>query len=135
MGPDMISLDGQPIICVSNRMCCIRPPHVSFGMLFEISRYMYIRNTRVSRYLKYRTNSSMRRLGTANSVAWKPKLFAKHNANKFHQFYRNPSSWQGIQVDETKRPHSARNLMSDFGDAERSCFGTEGTYVQLGPCD
>ncbi|KAG5454404.1 hypothetical protein CSKR_202005 [Clonorchis sinensis] len=59
----------------------------------------------------------------------------EHNAKKFHQFYRNPSSWQGIQVDETKRPHSAKNLMSDFGDAERSCFGTEGTYVQLGPCD
>ncbi|KAG5444251.1 hypothetical protein CSKR_104519 [Clonorchis sinensis] len=27
-----------------NRMCCARPPHVPVATIFEISRYMYIRN-------------------------------------------------------------------------------------------
>ncbi|KAG5443980.1 hypothetical protein CSKR_103802 [Clonorchis sinensis] len=33
-------------------MCCIRPPHVPVATIFEISRYMYIRDALLIRLLK-----------------------------------------------------------------------------------
>ncbi|KER29762.1 hypothetical protein T265_03672 [Opisthorchis viverrini] len=39
-------------IFVSSRMCCTRPPHVSVGQIFEISRHMYRRITLLTRLLK-----------------------------------------------------------------------------------
>ncbi|KAG5452111.1 hypothetical protein CSKR_107911 [Clonorchis sinensis] len=35
-----------------NCMCCTRPPHVPVATIFEISRYMYIRNGLLIRLLK-----------------------------------------------------------------------------------
>ncbi|KAG5445169.1 hypothetical protein CSKR_103341 [Clonorchis sinensis] len=33
-------------------MCCTRPPHVPVATIFDISRYMYIRNALLIRLLK-----------------------------------------------------------------------------------
>ncbi|KAG5443828.1 hypothetical protein CSKR_100057 [Clonorchis sinensis] len=33
-------------------MCCTRPPHVPDATIFEVSRYMYIRNALLIRLLK-----------------------------------------------------------------------------------
>ncbi|CAL8100681.1 unnamed protein product [Calicophoron daubneyi] len=49
----------------------------------------------------------------------------------FREFVSKPSPWKDVEVDESKRPESAKNLMKEYADIDLSKLGTKGTYVQL----
>ncbi|VDP90852.1 unnamed protein product [Echinostoma caproni] len=54
---------------------------------------------------------------------------------EFKEFYSNGYPLASIQVDETKRPASARNYMKEYKDAEPTMMGNAGTFVKLDPGD
>ncbi|KAG5441923.1 hypothetical protein CSKR_106368 [Clonorchis sinensis] len=72
-------------------MCCTSPPHVSVATIFEISRYMYIRNALLIRLLKIlrQPATGFAFLGAHQRLTWKPAEFlvcdVSRQLNVLHQ--------------------------------------------------
>ncbi|CAL8100684.1 unnamed protein product [Calicophoron daubneyi] len=59
------------------------------------------------------------------------KNLAEDHKRKFLEFYSKPSPWDGIEVDESKRPETAKNLLRQYANVDWSALGAEGTYIEL----
>ncbi|CAL8100467.1 unnamed protein product [Calicophoron daubneyi] len=50
----------------------------------------------------------------------------------FRRHYIRPGMWDGMRVDESKRPDFAKNYMMEYRESDLSAVrGTTGTYIQL----
>ncbi|CAL8096210.1 unnamed protein product [Calicophoron daubneyi] len=74
-----------------------------------------------------------------------PKEYSGHNGTirdciekcrqEFTTFYANGYPLDGIKVDESKRPASAKNYIKEYKDFKGEVMGISGTYVKIDPGD